>query len=151
MKYFSNYQIKTFRYYKKMKDFSNFINESQNVVDSTCDLNTIKPKINNFLKDVNKIIDEKIKRDSTYDYNVSVHSYGKKFVSLTQNSQPGGSRWGFISLYDGVYENNPIKVGDLMKAADYKKPAKGSRGNILDGTAKYTVYSPEYNTKSHLE
>ena len=31
-----------------------------------------------------------------------------------------------------------------MKPASWSKPAKHSRGNIFEGTAKYTYYGPEY-------
>ena len=34
--------------------------------------------------------------------------------------------------------------GDLLKAATWKAPAKHARGNIIDGTARYGVYGPEY-------
>jgi hypothetical protein len=52
--------------------------------------------------------------------------------------------WGFISRYDGDYKGVPIKKGDLMKAASRDSAAKHSRGNIIDGTAKYGVYGVAY-------
>jgi hypothetical protein len=65
---------------------------------------------------------------------------GSKFISIAHN----GSRWGFISRYDGTFKGRPIRKGDLMKAASWKAPAGISRGNIGDGTARYGVYGPEY-------
>lgn len=65
---------------------------------------------------------------------------GTKFIKLISN----GSVWGFISRYDGEYKGVPIKKGDLMKAASRDAPAKHSRGNIIDGTARYGVYGVTY-------
>lgn len=65
---------------------------------------------------------------------------GNKFIKLIND----GYVWGFISRYDGDYKGVPIKKGDLMKAASYASPAKHSRGNIIDGTAKYGVYGVSY-------
>jgi hypothetical protein len=65
---------------------------------------------------------------------------GKKFIRIWQD----GSCWGFISRVDGDLKGAPIKKGDLLKPATYKAPAKHARGNIIDGTAKYGVYGPDY-------
>jgi len=65
---------------------------------------------------------------------------GNKFIKLISN----GSVWGFISRYDGEYKGVPIKKGDLLKAASRDAPAKHSRGNIIDGTARYGVYGVTY-------
>ncbi len=65
---------------------------------------------------------------------------GSKFIKLISN----GSVWGFISRYDGEYKGVPIKKGDLMKAASRDTPAKHSRGNIVDETARYGVYGVQY-------
>ena len=65
---------------------------------------------------------------------------GNKFIKLIND----GYVWGFISRFDGDYKGVPIKKGDLMKAASAASPAKHSRGNIIDGTAKYGVYGVTY-------
>jgi hypothetical protein len=65
---------------------------------------------------------------------------GTKFIKLIND----GYVWGFISRFDGDYKGVPIKKGDLMKAASRDSPAKHSRGNIIDGTAKYGVYGVAY-------
>lgn len=65
---------------------------------------------------------------------------GNKFIKLIS----GGSCWGFISRIDGELKGAPIKKGDLLKPANWKAPAKHSRGNIIDGTARWGVYGPEY-------
>jgi hypothetical protein len=65
---------------------------------------------------------------------------GTKFIKLISN----GSVWGFISRFDGDYKGVPIKKGDLMKAASRDAPAKHSRGNIIDGSARYGVYGVTY-------
>jgi hypothetical protein len=65
---------------------------------------------------------------------------GSKFIKIIHD----GSVWGFISRYEGEYKGVPINKGDLMKAASRDSPAKHSRGNIIDGTAKYGVYGVAY-------
>jgi hypothetical protein len=99
------------------------------------------PIVANFIEKVNK------ERKEYYDkINLSskepdlVVEIGNKFIRLWQ----GTSCWGFISRVDGDLKGSPIKKGDLLKAATWKAPAKHSRGNIMDGTARYGVYGPEY-------
>jgi hypothetical protein len=67
-------------------------------------------------------------------------SVGNKYIKLIKDK----SVWGFISRYDGMYKGCPIKKGDLLMAAGWNTPAKHSRGNIVDGTAKYGPYGPVY-------
>jgi hypothetical protein len=71
---------------------------------------------------------------------------GTKYLKLeTVEANSRVSRvWGFISTVDGTLHGAPVKVGDLLKAATWKAPAKHARGNILDGTARYGPYGPEY-------
>ena len=65
---------------------------------------------------------------------------GNKFMKLID----GTSVWGFVSMFEGEHKGVPIKKGDLLKAATWKAPAKHARGNIIDDTARYGVYGPEY-------
>jgi hypothetical protein len=99
------------------------------------------PIVANFIKKVNaerKKYYKKINLSSKEpDLVVEI---GNKFIRLWQ----GTSCWGFISRVDGDLKGSPIKKGDLLKAATWKAPAKHSRGNIIDGTARYGVYGPEY-------
>ena len=99
------------------------------------------PIVANFIEKVNK------ERKEYYDkINLSskepdlIVEVGNKFIRLWQ----GTSCWGFISRVDGDLKGSPIKKGDLLKAATWKAPAKHARGNIIDGTARYGVYGPEY-------
>ena len=70
---------------------------------------------------------------------------GTKYLKLDVVEQGRAAHvWGFVSLVDGTLQGAPVKVGDLLKAASWKAPAKHARGNILDGTAKYSPYGPEY-------
>ena len=70
---------------------------------------------------------------------------GTKYLKLEVVEQDRGAHvWGFVSLVDGTLQGAPVKIGDLLKAASWKTPAKHARGNILDGTAKYSPYGPEY-------
>ena len=65
---------------------------------------------------------------------------GQKWIKLMQ----GGSVWGFIAKSDDVHEGVPVLMGDLMKPANFRKPAKWSRGNIITGNAACDMYGPAY-------
>jgi hypothetical protein len=99
------------------------------------------PIVEKFIEKVNAEIEEYY---STHLSNLTPKPMemrvGTKFIKLISN----GSVWGFISRYDGEYKGVPIKKGDLMKAASRDSPAKHSRGNIVDGTARYGVYGVQY-------
>jgi len=51
--------------------------------------------------------------------------------------------WGFVAKTDGVTRKVPHKRGDLFYAASWDSPAKHARGNILEGSARYTEAGPE--------
>ena len=53
---------------------------------------------------------------------------GRKFIKVVEDNRV----WGFVSLVDGEHKGAPIKVGDIMKAAGWRAPAKHSRGSIFD-------------------
>jgi hypothetical protein len=98
------------------------------------------PIVKKFIDEVNKKRGEyysKIGMEKETDLVIEI---GNKFIRLWQ----GSSCWGFISRVDGDLKGSPIKKGDLLKAASWKSPAKHARGNIMDGSAKYGVYGPEY-------
>jgi len=101
------------------------------------------PIVANFIEKVNaerKAYYEKIELSTKLnEYSLTVE-IGNKFIRLWD----GTSCWGFISRVDGDLKGSPIKKGDLLKAATWKAPAKHARGNIIDGTARYGVYGPEY-------
>jgi hypothetical protein len=65
---------------------------------------------------------------------------GRKFIRLWC----GTRCWGFISRVDGDHKGAPIKKGDLLKPAGWRAAAKHARGNIADGTAKWTYIGVEY-------
>ena len=99
------------------------------------------PIVEKFIKKVNSEIED------YYSTNLSNLTpkpmemrVGTKFIKLISN----GSVWGFISRFEGDYKGVPIKKGDLMKSASRDAPAKHSRGNIADGTARYGVYGVQY-------
>jgi hypothetical protein len=99
------------------------------------------PIVKNFINKVNYEITTYYKQHlSNSEPKLVTASIGTKFIKLEQY----GSVWGFISRFDGFHKGAPVKKGDLLKAADWRTPAKHSRGNITDGTARYGVYGPEY-------
>lgn len=99
------------------------------------------PLVAKFVDDVNQKIKEYYEKSlpSLKPEFVTV-DVGNKFIRLWK----GSTCWGFISRVDGDLKGAPIKKGDLLKAASWKSPAKHARGNIIEGTARYGVYGPEY-------
>lgn len=95
----------------------------------------MKTQFEIWLDGVNKQFDGVV-----YSWKPLTFKKGSKFMKI----QSGGSVWGFVSMYDGEFQGIPIKKGDLMKPASWRAPAKHSRGNIFDGTAKYKWTGPEY-------
>jgi hypothetical protein len=99
------------------------------------------PIVKNFIKELNKFRkDYYVKADMPNQWKELTVEIGNKFIRLWD----GTGCWGFISRVDGDLKGSPIKKGDLLKAATWKAPAKHARGNIIDGSARYGVYSPEY-------
>ena len=77
---------------------------------------------------------------TSLEYKPITYRKGTKFVKLIR----GNSVWGFVSMFDGIHKNSPVKVGDLLMAAGWRTPAKHSRGNIFDGSDKWNFYGPNY-------
>lgn len=98
--------------------------------------------VKNFINKVNiQRKDYFVKSDMISQYNELIVEVGQKYIRLWEG---GTGCWGFISRVDGDLKGSPIKKGDLLKAATWKAPAKHARGNIIDGTARYGVYGPQY-------
>ena len=76
--------------------------------------------------------------------------FGLKFAKIstfytnTGVHGTGSTAWGFVALKSFEFGNETLKFGDLLKAASWKKPAKISRGNIVDKSAMYNEYGPCY-------
>jgi len=106
----------------------------------------IKADVEKFLKKINSDRAKQWKKDKhTLPLEVVKVKYGKsyaKYIVFTRDNKPG-SVWGFVSLDDNP--RTGARKGALLKAASWNAPAKGSRGNILDGTARWSFYGPEYN------
>ena len=99
------------------------------------------PIVANFIEKLNETRKEYYeKAGMPNQYKEVIVEVGNKFIRIWH----GTSCWGFISRVDGDLKGAPIKKGDLLKAATWKAPAKHARGNIIDGTARYGVYGPEY-------
>lgn len=95
----------------------------------------------NFLTEANTTIKEYYEKNLPNLKFEELHiNIGSKFIKVVHQT----TVWGFISRFDGVYKGAPIKKGDLLKPATWAAPAKHSRGNIGDGSAKYGVYGPNY-------
>jgi hypothetical protein len=95
----------------------------------------MKTQFEIWLDGVNKQFDGVV-----YSWTPLTTKKGSKFMKIMSSR----SVWGFVSMYDGEFQGIPIKKGDLMKPASWRAPAKHSRGNIFDGTARYKWTGPEY-------
>ena len=99
------------------------------------------PIVKKFIDEVNaKRLKYYTTADMVNQYQDLVVEIGNKYIRLWV----GTGCWGFISRVDGDLKGSPIKKGDLLKCATWKAPAKHARGNIIDGTARYGIYGPEY-------
>jgi hypothetical protein len=99
------------------------------------------PIVMKFVADVNdKIKDYYEEHLSNLKPEYLTVDVGNKYIRLWK----GTTCWGFISRVDGDLKGAPIKKGDLLKPATWKAPAKHARGNIMDGTATWGVYGPQY-------
>ena len=65
-------------------------------------------------------------------------NYGSSYAKIIV----GSSAWGFIALKEGKSDRHT--QGDLLRAATWNSPSPISRGSILDGTAKFDTYGPNY-------
>ncbi len=95
----------------------------------------MKTKFEIWLDGVNKEFEGKV-----YSWSPLTAKKGSKFMKIQHTNHV----WGFVSMYDGEFQGVPIKKGDLMKPASWRAPAKHSRGNIFDVTARYKWTVPEY-------
>lgn len=70
---------------------------------------------------------------------------GRKFAKIVRSCRSLKTN----ELYDrSVYCFLDVTNGDVLKAASWKAPAKGARGNIFDetkGLGRITPYGAEYN------
>jgi hypothetical protein len=108
------------------------------IVQTYCKTNPIFKK---FLEELYSTIAMYYDKNLTnLDYPTIRVDFGSKFIKITVST----SVWGFISRVNEIHKGAPIKKGDLLKPASWRGPAKHSRGNITDGTAKYDTYGPTY-------
>lgn len=84
-------------------------------------------------------LSKKIGNDNDKEWNVK---FGKKYAKITDSYTT--CVWGFVVLKDCIVSGLNYKSGDLLKAASANAPAKHARGNIMDGTADYTIWGPSY-------
>lgn len=81
---------------------------------------------------------------------------GKKFLRINRHEyvnetgeKTNGCVHCFVATQDGHTKAlGSFKQGDVFKAAGYKAPAKGARGNIFDennGLGRMGEYGPAYN------
>ena len=119
----------------------------------------INERIENFLQLVNQNMHNYHSSHfvSTYARTAEDHQYviadtGRKFLRLVNVDPDGNVRsvYCFIALVDGNTKSmGSYSVGDIMKPATYKAPAKHSRGSVLAedfGVSCVGPYGPDYLT-----
>lgn len=81
---------------------------------------------------------------------------GDRFIIVSRNDRSlsgivsdKGSAHAFIDTTGGLIDGVPHKVGDVLKPASWRRPAKHARGNIFDpsGIATMGPYGPAYLRK----
>lgn len=95
-----------------------------------------------WLEKTNEDLRKEFEKLGGLKWNNLTYQKGRKFIKITHKLRV----WGFVSMYEGLHDNCQVYVGDLLKAANYSRPAKHSRGNIFNGTAKFTWLGPDYLT-----
>lgn len=104
-------------------------------------MNSPETKFEKWLEKVNKERKEHWDENYSYrEYEPLTYKKGRKYIKIFDNS----SVWAFVSMKNGKVKGSPVKFGDLLKAANYNSPAKHARGNIFEGTAKYSFWGPDY-------
>ncbi len=82
---------------------------------------------------------EHLEMFDTLAYKPLTYKKGNKYMKIMRE---GSGVWGFVAMQDNPSRNE--RVGDLLKPASWRAPAKHARGNIFDGTARFDKYGPEY-------
>ena len=78
-----------------------------------------------------------------------IASVGTRYIRIEQvsvNLNPATGKPNSCSAWAFIDRTN----GDVLKAASFKTPAKGSRGNIFNpdnGMTRISSYGPEYNRR----
>lgn len=119
-----------------MSNVSAFLDELEDVV-----TDNPETKFEKWLEKVNR--ERKEYWDEKYSYRPYLpltYKKGRKYVKIIDDN----SVWAFVSMENGSIKGSPIKIGDLLKPANWNTPAKHSRGNIFEGTARYSFWGPEY-------
>lgn len=74
---------------------------------------------------------------------------GQNYIRVVRGDGTGRSVHCFVAKRDVTTKGlGAIKCGDVLKAAGWKAPARGVRGNIFDarnGLGRMGPYGPEYN------
>lgn len=75
-------------------------------------------------------------------------SFGSRFVIFTAKTASGGKRvHAFVDMLGGDHKGVNNLIGDILKPASAKSPAKHARGNIFAddfGRSCMSAFGPEY-------
>ena len=105
-------------------------------------LNNFDKKFDEFIVGCQKIVDEGM-RNYSWDHKLITRK-GSKYIKIISEdcNRPGGDRsnrrtvWGFVDRSNG----------DILKPANWNRPAKHNRGNIFDENPLLFIgqYGPAY-------
>jgi len=120
-----------------MSHVTNFLDELENKPKNTSPMS----KFEVWLEKVNEERKEYWDENYSYrEYSPLTYKKGRKYIKIIDE----GSVWAFVSMKNGDVKGSRVKFGDLLKPASYNSPAKHARGNIFEGTARYTFWGPVY-------
>jgi len=104
-------------------------------------MSDFESKLDSFVEGCNKIYNDYMNVSFPSNPRDSIeHRGGRKYAKIVTVGSDGESR----SVFCFVNKEN----GDVLKAAGWKAPAKGARGNIYDdnnGLGRMTPYGAGYN------
>ena len=124
--------------YKFVNGFgTNPIAESNDIIGSGNEFDTSVSKL---LENINTDYHRSFPSRDNKDMLLSLVA-GRKFVKVVQDN----SVWGFIAKKDGEHKGLPMKKGDVLKAANWRAPAKHVRGSIFDTNTNWFRWTgPNY-------
>ena len=85
---------------------------------------------------------KQIKEESSVKFKKTLYvKSGIKFDKVIH----GTSVWGFVAKKAGVHKRIPYHIGDVIKAASWRAPAKWARGSIFDDNQNWFRWTgPDY-------
>lgn len=97
-------------------------------------------KFEKWVVELNKGLQEQYEYQYQMEWKPLEYEINRNYIKIIRDR----SVWGFVALKDINTKHKSFRKGDLLKAAGYNSPAKHARGNIFEGTERYSLYGPVY-------